>query len=65
MVESRCIESNLKFVEIFFSKIGWLDPFELENGYWQFISFPASLGARSWLEVMSNLRIMVSFWMVV
>ena len=44
----------LGMVELQFNKAGLLDPFELELGNWQFISFPASLVARSWLEVMSD-----------
>ena len=54
LVSNDAIQVVLELVELQWSKAGLLDPFELELGNWQFISFPASLGARSWLEVMSD-----------
>jgi len=54
MVAPEAVQAYLKLVENFFFRMGWLDPFELEAGRWQFISFPASLAARSWLAVMGS-----------
>ena len=44
----------LEMVELQWTKAGLLEPFEQKLGNWQFISFPASLAARSWLDVMSD-----------
>ena len=54
LVAPEAVTVVLGMVELQFNKAGLLDPFELELGNWQFISFPASLAARSWLEVMSD-----------
>ena len=53
-MEPEVVQAMLKLVENYFFRMGWLDPFELEGGRWQFTSFPASLAARSWLEVMGS-----------
>ena len=44
------VQPTLQIVEVYFQKMGWLDPFELDAGNWKFRSFPASLAARSWLN---------------
>ena len=54
LVSNDAIKAVVELVELQWAKAGLLDPFELELGNWQFISFPASLGARSWLEVMTD-----------
>ena len=54
MVAPDAVRTTVKLVESFFFRMGWLDPFELEGGRWQFMSFPASLAARSWLSVMGS-----------
>ncbi|SVE59324.1 uncharacterized protein METZ01_LOCUS512178, partial [marine metagenome] len=54
LVAPEAVTVVLGMVELQFNKAGLLAPFELELGNWQFISFPASLAARSWLEVMSD-----------
>ena len=48
------VQPTLQLVELYFQKMGWLDPFELDAGNWKFSSFPASLAARSWLAVMAD-----------
>ena len=54
LVSNDAIQIVLGILELQWSKAGLLDPIELEAGNWQFISFPASLAARSWLEVMAD-----------
>ena len=54
MVAPDAVRTTVKLVESFFFRMGWLDPFELEGGRWQFMSFPASLAAKSWLSVMGS-----------
>jgi hypothetical protein len=44
------VQPTLQIVEVYFQKMGWLDPFELDAGNWKFSSFPAPLAARSWLN---------------
>ena len=54
LVSNDAIQVVLGILELQWSKAGLLDLLELKSGNWQFISFPASLVARSWLEVMSD-----------
>ena len=54
LVSNDAIQIVLGILELQWGKAGFLDPLELEAGNWQFISFPASLAARSLLEVMSD-----------
>ena len=54
VVAPEAVQAYLKLVEEFYFRMGWLDPFEFERNNWQFVSFPASLAAQSWLAVMSS-----------
>ncbi len=53
LVSNDAIQVVIEMVELQWSKAGLFEPIELEVGNWQFISFPALLAAKSWLEVMS------------
>ena len=53
LVSNDAIQVVIEMIELQWSKAGLFEPIELEAGNWQFISFPAFLTAKSWLEVMS------------
>jgi len=51
---SFSVDSSITVVRRLLEALSLLDPVELKNGTWAFISFPASLMARSILETMAN-----------
>ena len=56
MLDREAIAIVIRMISLQFEKQGLLDPSELDSGNWRFVSFPASLHARSWLEVMRDPR---------
>ena len=56
MLDREAIAIVIRMISLQFEKQGLLDPSELDSGNWRFVCFPASLHARSWLEVMRDPR---------
>ncbi len=54
LAATEVVAATMQLAEAYFAKMGWLDAFERQSGHWQFVSYPASLAARSWLAVMSD-----------
>ncbi len=48
------VHGSLEFLQHLWHALGLLDPFALGQGRWQFVSFPASLMARSLLESLAQ-----------